>query len=607
MAEALPGFVRAGRPRSQVMSTPPPRSSVESPEFRSRMKRRQFLQTHAAGLPTAPASPTASGPGTQQARRDPTGLPRVFLFNDGRHAGGLDSFEPPVTAEDHVFIADQLAGSGVDALVLFAGGAHGTVLYPSRVADLWGATVKRWNHYVWARTGRVLRQLIADGHDPLKLLCDQCHSNGLLMIASAWISLHGASRETHENLGRWSSFALDHPQFQVGEDPDPRGAGIMKTRFSLLHAEVREERFRLLSEMLSDYETDGVELNLTFAMPYCRFSEVDRLVSLLTQWLRDLRLVADRAQNLQKRPKHIYARIPAHPEAWRMVGYEVETWISEKLVDGLFCESSYTEEEGVDQDVDLAPVVALTRGTRCRVYYAFHTNLFRQFARSATPAMIWAAAANAYDQGVDGFAIADHVWTPNGWPWTPREYETLRLLGHPELLAHADKHYLVRSDIREEASVGWLPGRSTQLPKELAPGELCGVSFRVADDLDRRHGLGRLKSVVLRVRFGDIIPNYDRVAVEFNGQKLPEAILEKVDMTYRLVDQRSTAHSITPYGYAYDYHLSPTHFPKKGRNFLTVKLLKRDPNISGNLSVERVDCRIEYRRHRHFEARPIQY
>ncbi|MCY3756183.1 MAG: hypothetical protein OXG96_00510, partial [Acidobacteria bacterium] len=121
------------------------------------MNRRQFLQTRAAGLPAGPAARTASGSGATPERRDPNAPPRVFLYNDGRHVGGLDSFEPPLTPQDHGTVADQLAGSGVDALVLFAAGAHGTVLYPSRVADLWGDTVERWDHYVWSRTARVLR------------------------------------------------------------------------------------------------------------------------------------------------------------------------------------------------------------------------------------------------------------------------------------------------------------------------------------------------------------------------------------------------------------------------------------------------------------------
>jgi len=221
--------------------------------------------------------------------------------------------------------------------------------------------------------------------------------------------------------------------------------------------------------------------------------------------------------------------------------------------------------------------------------------------------MIWAAAANAYGQGADGFAIADHVWAPNGWPWTTREYEALRLLGHPELLAQADKHYLVRSDVRDEATAGWLPGRNIQLPKELNPGESHQVSFRVADDLQHWRRLGRVKSVVLRVRFREILPDYDRVEVHLNEQELPDSILEKVDMTYRLVDQQSSAHSITPYGYAYDFHLDPARYPRRGRNRLRVKLLRRDPDIAGRLALVRVDCRIQYRRHRHFEDQPIEY
>ena len=138
----------------------------------------------------------------------------------------------------------------------------------------------------------------------------------------------------------------------------------------------------------------------------------------------------------------------------------------------------------------------------------------------------------------------------------------MRLLGHPELLNQADKHYLVRSDIRDEATAGWLPGRNIQLPKELDAGESHRVSFRVADDLQRWRRLGRVKSVVLRVRFREILPNYDRVEIHLNGQELPDSILRKVDMTYRLVDQHSSAHSITPYGYAYDFHLDPEHYPR---------------------------------------------
>ena len=56
----------------------------------------------------------------------------------------------------------------------------------------------------------------------------------------------------------------------------------------------------------------------------------------------------------------------------------------------------------------------------------FSDLLGRQLERAATQPMIWAAASNAYARGADGFAIVEYHWTPNGWPWTSEEYETLR-------------------------------------------------------------------------------------------------------------------------------------------------------------------------------------
>ena len=481
------------------------------------------------------------------------------------------------------------------------------MLYDSKVAQLWGEEVKQWTHYVWYRAGRILRQLIDQGHDPLKILCDRCHETGILMIASAWVSLQGGNRTQHEGLGRWGAFAMDNPQFQVGNDPDPRAKGILKTRFNFLHEEVRKERFRLFEELLAQYETDGIELNLTTTMPFCQFGQASQLFPVMTQWIRDLREVADKAEQDQGRRKQIYARIPAHPDAWKMVGYDVPTWIEERLIDGFFCEGSYNEDEGLVQDVDCTTLVQLARDTRCRVNFACHNNLGRQFARHATAPMIWAAAANAYDQGVDGIAMADHLWTPHGWPWTADEYQTLRMLGDPKLLQAVDKYYMVRSTTKNIDSMSWMPGRSDFLPKELVEGDSVEVSFRVADDVPHWRKLGRVKSVILRIRFASIIPEVDEIQVEFNHRPLPDSILQKVDMTYRLVGQVSTSHSIGPYGYAYDYHLSPEHDLRHGRNFLKVTLLKKDPDIAANLSLLNVDCKIEYRLHRNFEQRPIEY
>ena len=107
--------------------------------------------------------------------------------------------------------------------------------------------------------------------------------------------------------------------------------------------------------------------------------------------------------------------------------------------------------------------------------------------------MIWAAAALAYDRGVDGFGLCEGAWSSNGWPWTDAEYQTLRLLGHPDLLATADKLYRARSLASESGSPKDLfPLGGPLLPLALAKGELLDMPLRMfADEHLAEHRAGR--------------------------------------------------------------------------------------------------------------------
>ena len=528
--------------------------------------------------------------------------PRVLMFDDGRHAASLYAFEPPLTPSDLLLNVDQLVGSGVDTLVYSAVLEGGVAMYDSRVAQRWGDNVTRWTHSVWYRAARNIHQLIADGHDPLKLLCERSHEKGIWFIASSWVNFQGGERRKDGGLGRKSDFIYDHPEYQVGEEDDPRASHVAPHRFSFLHAAVRHERFKVFEEMLARYDTDGVELDLCGFVPMCKFSEVGLLAPALTQWLRELREVATTAEREQGLRKRIYARIPSHPDAWKMLGYEVPTWVSDKLVDGLVCLPGLMNGP-VDQDPELAAAVALTRGSGCRVFAGFQSSLGRQRERSATPPMIWAAASNAYSQGSDGFALANAAWTPHGWPWTPEEYRTLRILGHPEMLATADKHYHARSTANAKEYSEWVPGVPERLPKTLVEGEPVEVPLRTSDDLETMHGLGRVSSVRLLVRLTDIEPSLNEVRIELNGRRLPDSALHLNDISYRMIDTGA----VGPYGYIYDYRLTPELYPRAGQNTVTVTLVSRDPNIDATFEVYDVDCKIQYRAHRNFEKEPIDY
>lgn len=568
------------------------------------MKRREFLQRMGAVAPAAMvgrATPAAAG--TAGTSAGASGEPRVFMYDDGRHSAPLYQFAPPLTAEDYLLTVDLLAQTGVDTLVSMVGLEGGVALYDSHVCQKWGDNMKTWGHPIFYRAARGLKQLIDDGHDPLQLLCDRCHELGLWFIAANWLSIQSGRRDdSSAGHGRKSDFSYDHPEYHVGPDSDPRAKTIDPQRFSLLYDEVREERFRVFEEILDRYPVDGVEVNLLEMMPGCKFDQSARLAPLLTEWFRRLRKAAELAQEKQNRRKRIYVRIPVYPEAWTALGFDVATWVREGLVDGLICVAGMMEAPS-DQNVDFAGVRFLTRGTDCKVIFGFSDIIYRQLERATTPEMIWAAAANGYDRGADGFAIVEYHFTPNGWPWQDEDFATLRLLQRPDLLRRADKHYRVRSARRGRDTSEWVPGAHTPLPRELVEGKPFTASFYVSDDVEAAHAEGRLESANLRVRVTNVEPSLNDLRVEFNGRELPDTILDLNDVTYRLYELGAFG----PYGFIYEFRLPPDQLPRRGLNTVTVTLVKKDPLLDNSLSVYDIDCPVKYREHRHFREIPFDY
>lgn len=51
---------------------------------------------------------------------------------------------------------------------------------------------------------------------------------------------------------------------------------------SFMYPEVRQQRRRILQELLTRHETDGVEVH-TEVLPICKYSQVEECVPLLTQ------------------------------------------------------------------------------------------------------------------------------------------------------------------------------------------------------------------------------------------------------------------------------------------------------------------------------------
>lgn len=571
------------------------------------MKRRRFLKTMGAAAPGALAAGALSAQPAKPETSAPEKEPRVFHYDDGRHASGLYQFQPPLAPDDLTRHVDQLIESGVDTLFYSAGLEGGALQYDSRVGDKWGDNVQEWKHPIFFRASRNLQQLIADGHDPMQIMAERCQEKGIFFFPTLPVSIQGGDRETSLGYGRKSDFAYNS-KFYVGEDSDPRAVNLGRflgpTRMNFLHAEVRQERFRIFEELLTRYASDGVELDLSIDNefgPMCKFRDLEKYRAVLTAWIRDVRKVADAAASEQGRRKRVYVRIPATtPDVWRSIGYDIATWVSEKLVDGLVCITPYKKETRTgsltffDQDLDIRAAVKLTQGTECRILTGIASHLGRQLDSIATPEMTWAAAALAYELGSDGFGFASGMWAPHGWPWKAEDYSTLRLLGHPDMLAKANKTYFAPSQSRGEGTT--LRDGRTLLPIELVEGKAVTIPLRVVDDLERWSRLGRIHSVRLFVRLANFCPSIDAAEISFNGKKLPESLGRGSDMHFRVLEEAI----LGPYGYAVDFALPEELYPKHGRNEVSVTLTRHEARLHAPRNLYDVALLIEYLPHRNF-------
>ena len=561
------------------------------------MNRRTFLHTLGAVAPASLAAPAAGAATNEDRPGARPEEPRVFVREDFHHLAGT---APPLTRADVTKTVDIIAGSGVNTLIFSLGSRGGMCLYDTRVGQMHSANTQKWTHAVNYRDALHVRQLVAEGWDRPQLFCERCHEEGMLFIASAPINIGAHTTERSRGLGRTSDFVLNNAQLRVGKDDDPRARYVSPTRMSFMHPEVRQERLRIYEELLSRYDTDGIEVQ-SEVLPLCKYSEVERCAPLLTTWFRELHEIAQKAEQAQQRRKRVYVRIPASPEVWKAVGFEVDKWVSQGSVDGLICTSN--DPEVLDQDLDLSRAVSLTRGSQCRLLVDCGTSLHKKVAQKATAEMIWAAAANAYHQGAVGFGINDMVRSQE-LSFLGDMYQALRPLGSPELLATADKIYHVRDLPKSRQTFGTgLPGTIPPLPKTLKVGKTVDVRLRIADQLRHWHDIGRVKSVRLRIRIGNLEPSLNELRFELNGRSLHEAGLAITDLNYRFI-REGVAYQGSQ---IYEYTLQPEDYPQPGENVVSMTLVRRDPNVDLVFAVQDVDCAIEYRLHRHFERHPVQY
>ena len=456
------------------------------------------------------------------ANSDESAPKEVMFYSDGRHSSAY-VYEPPMGIRQYVEPIDELLDLGIDT-ISYAGGDCSVLLYATDVGKPWGHNLDLVNHIVWYRAGQNARSLIERGRDPLQEVCRHAQNRGFQFLPHLLLNmLHTPPNRVTSS--RVADFTTQHPEWQVGPEPAyPEAVHDLPNRLSYAVPEIRANRLAVIKELVSDYPTDGIELNFHDYVPLIGRGEAAEHTSTMTDWMREIRAVSARAAKQQNRPKRVVVRIAATLEGNRAMGMDLKTWIQEGLMDTVIGMSfTHGFEAGASQ---LAEVVKATAGTKVKVLAGMGVD--QRMARES----YYAAAVNAYAAGADGVLFHTYYLHPEMYPYTDAAFENIRYMGYPDVLAHKDKRFRIGSNPKPDTAPKY--GIPWQLPAVLEPGKPGPeIVLEVADNIAAKAKAGELWRCELKVMLRHKM-HTDKVRLWWNGKEVPAEMQRLADWTYQM-------------------------------------------------------------------------
>ena len=507
------------------------------------------------------------------------GKPTMMFYHDGRH-NHIYMYEPPMQKEEYEAAINELSGTTVEA-VMFGLAEGRTFLHDTKAGELWGHNVEKWPHLIWRRTHQNAKHLIESGNDPLMLVCKRAHEKGMLLYPTLLVQV--GSDERGDERATWvrcSNFRFDnkHLEIRASGDLDPNGPGFDGLDFK--HQEVRDERFSIVEEVVTNYPVDGLELAMNNAPLYFHPDEIESGRNIMTEWIERVHEVVRRSGP----NRELAIRVPSSIDDCMAIGLDVKEWIRQGIVDVVIGDGALGDT--MQQMADFRPLVKAAQDSDCRVHAAIQHRIDSDRVGDGTIEMVRAAACNYWAQGIDGLYMA-RGWFYN-YPYEATFYEKLREMPQPDIMASKDKYYRLPS-YGAGAKPDSGPGSRMDLPVILKLNQPAGIKFSISDDLPRWDIVGRVYEVMLRVSITGST-ELDRFSFCLNGKELPSNMLRKINEMIWLTGPRGGGSG----GYWFVYTLNEDNWPVKGNNLLEVTLDHRDPDVISDVTVRQVELETKY-------------
>ncbi len=305
----------------------------------------------------------------------------------------------------------------------------------------------------------------SQGHDLIGEHIDACRKHDIAAFISFRVNDHHflpytTPDKTH--IGTTAEIFVEHPEYQIGYDAN---LGVTLDEPDFINEEIRENRLKLIGELISLYEIDGFELD------FCRFyhlfnttkSTQKEREDLMTAFVAEVASMLEEAEKRDGRERMLSVRIPAYTEVYPNLGIDIERWY-EAGVDMFNLSSSYY----TDQTTDIAEVRALA--PEADLYYELtfassYQQLKEPYAnrrmyRRTTPEMLLTTAALAYVEGADGVSLFNFQYyrearVKEEGVATEPPWETLGVLTDRKRLAETARHYFIGTTPKERITTSW--------------------------------------------------------------------------------------------------------------------------------------------------------
>lgn len=390
-----------------------------------------------------------------------------------------------------------LVGTQVDAIT-YAVYAHSPAYISKARKRLYAAAGgTSVTDQAWARNHKAL---VDAGHDPLQLVIDFAHENGMEAFA------HMSMNDCHDSIMRnlMHPFKSQHPELLVDTQGTLSHLQLYVTAYDFTHAAARDRQFTIVREVCEGFDVDGFEMDY-FRHPMffsrCMRGEpaTPEETAIMTGFMARIRKMADAAAARRGRPLLLSARVPDTFEQAIHLGMDVEAWMANDLVDLIIAGGGYASST-----LDVQHFVQTAHEHDVRVYPCIN-----QKPWSCAPA--WcregnrALAARWHRAGADGI----HFWnlaTPFD-PYsvdTPEElaatrnrvYACLNDVGQVDTLEGRDKLYCVDSSVfihyRHVTA-------EPPLPLHLTPGRTASLPLPLGDDVQAAAKDGTLQELRLEL------------------------------------------------------------------------------------------------------------